>query len=73
MISTSHLLSLCGLQLVPQDFTDCAYAYLLEEHKGRDIADHNRILEQLGVPEKYMLGTLERGTYRKRQGNELVM
>ena len=40
------------------------------EHKDKDISQINRILKELGVSEKDMLGTLERGYYKKRKNSK---
>lgn len=63
---TEYILESAGMKFRESDRLDKAYIYILENCKGKDIPYCNGVLRDLGIEEKYMLGELTKGPYRKR-------
>lgn len=63
---TQYILESAGMKFRQTDRLDKAYMYILENCKGKDIPYCNGVLRDLGIEEKYMLGELTKGPYRKR-------
>lgn len=61
-----YMLEACGMRFCSYDRVDKAYIYIIENYKGKDIETCNAVLKELGIEGKYMLGELERGSYKKK-------
>ncbi len=61
-----YMLEACGMCFCSYNRVDKAYIHIIENHKGSDVETCNGILKELGVESKYMLGELERGSYKKK-------
>ena len=62
--ATAYILAANGMVFNTNNRIDKAYVHLIENYKGRDIADCNAILRDLGITEKrHFLGSKERGEY----------
>lgn len=61
-----YILESAGMRFNTNDFTDCAYAYIIQRHAKEPIEDCNAILKELGVSGDKLLGELMRcgGEYR---------
>lgn len=63
---TEYILESAGMKFRESDRVDKAYIYVIENCKGKDIPYCNGVLRDLGIEEKYMLGELARGSYKKK-------
>lgn len=67
-----YLLEAASMKFNTNDFTDCAYAYIIQNHAKEPIEDCNAILKGLGVSGDKLLGELMRcgGVYNKSKTNK---
>lgn len=61
-VQTEKLIKKIGLVFIPMNRTHAAYIYLLDKLNHLSIKDCNKILKNLGIPKKDLLGTIERKT-----------
>lgn len=66
-VSTQLLLQSTGCGFNMNNRIHRAYLYIIEHYKDADIETWNDILCTLGVPKHLLLGSTERGVYKKRK------